>query len=328
MRLLPFCIIFLLQISTSAQNLVPNPSFEDTLWCPYNVMQINAAKYWFAPDKGGGGGSSELYHPCNSTIYPPHGLLSVPNNWQGFQFARTGISYAGMDLSKGNDIDCYREHIAVGLINPLNPLRTYYIEFWTSLANAKGIAISNIGVHFSKDTVVCMPGSNCGLAYLDAHVEWQGAPITDTMNWIKVSGYYRANGDGVRFMTVGNFSDSGQTNLIVLKPNSPISYYYFDDFMVVDSASHANGVMEKENLEGVRVFPNPAEDELFLHFERRTENEMVFCLYDITGRLLLSQPLPAGQQEFYIDVNQLKSGLYVYRISGKNGSKCGKVLKR
>jgi hypothetical protein len=313
-----------------AQNLVPNASFEDTLWCPYNHGQINAAKYWFAPDWGGGGGSSELYHHCNNTIYPPWspGLIGVPKNWQGFQYARTGISYAGMGLSYGNDIDCYREHISVGLINPLNPTRTYYVEFWTSLANKSGIAVSNIGVHFSKDTVICLPGSNCGLAYLDAHVEWQGPPITDTLNWVKVSGYYRANEDGVRFMTVGNFSDSGQTNYIVLSTTFTGCYYFFDDFLVVDSTSHANGLMERENLEGVLVFPNPAEDELFLHFERRTEKEMVFSLFDVTGRLLLNQSLPAGQQEFYIDVSTLKSGLYVYRISGENGGKSGKVLKR
>jgi len=35
-----------------SQNLVPNSSFEDTLWCPFNTMQINAANHWFAP--GGG----------------------------------------------------------------------------------------------------------------------------------------------------------------------------------------------------------------------------------------------------------------------------------
>ena len=223
---------------------------------------------------------------------------------------------------------CAREHIAVGLVESFNPTRTYYVEFWVSLANKSCIAVSNIGVHFSKDTVACMPGSNCGLAYLDAHVEWQGPSVTDTINWVKVSGYYRANEDGVRFMTVGNFSDSGQTNFIVLCPNNQAAYYYFDDFLVVDSASHANGLMERENLEGVRVFPNPAEDELFLHFERRTEKEMVFSLFDVAGRLLLSRPLPAGQQEFYIDVSRLKSGLYVYRISGENGGKSGKVLKR
>jgi hypothetical protein len=235
---------------------------------------------------------------------------------------RTGKAYAGFSPLY-NTWSWDREYIEGGLTEALNPLRTYYVEFWVSLANAKGIAISNIGVHFSKDTVW-----GFYLAHLDAHVEWQGPPITDTLNWVKISGYYRANEDGVRFITVGNFQETGQTNYIILDTIFPGCYYFFDDFLVVDSASHANGLMERENLEGVRVFPNPAEDELFLHFERRTEKEMVFSLFDVTGRLLLSKPLPAGQEEFYIDVSTLKSGLYVYRISGENGGKSGKVLKR
>ena len=76
MKWLLIIIFIVLQIFSIAQNLVPNPSFEDTLWCPYNTGQINVARHWFAPDYGGGGGSSELFHVCR-TQFIRHGRLGL-----------------------------------------------------------------------------------------------------------------------------------------------------------------------------------------------------------------------------------------------------------
>ena len=42
---LPLCILSL-QNATAQINLVPNPSFEDTVYCPTGKNQLNASEHW------------------------------------------------------------------------------------------------------------------------------------------------------------------------------------------------------------------------------------------------------------------------------------------
>src|ERR1043165_3367909 len=83
-----------LALSAHAQNLVPNPSFEDTVKCPTNHGDINGidASNWLTF-----GSTPDYFNSCNN--YPAsdynHGC-SVPDNWAGFQAAATGFAYAGL----------------------------------------------------------------------------------------------------------------------------------------------------------------------------------------------------------------------------------------
>src|SRR5690606_36281690 len=68
------------------QNLVPNPSFEDTLQCPNNGF-INNSQGWEPYSS-----SPDYYNGCvNPTFYG----YSVPNNFTGTQIAASGQAYAG-----------------------------------------------------------------------------------------------------------------------------------------------------------------------------------------------------------------------------------------
>ena len=67
-------ILLLIASHCLAQNLVPNPSFEDTVHCPVPPLGtglIQDAVGWinlgFTPD---------YYNPCANTLWPPNG---VPN---------------------------------------------------------------------------------------------------------------------------------------------------------------------------------------------------------------------------------------------------------
>lgn len=57
---------------------------------------------------------------------------------------------------------------------------------------------------------------------------------SDTLNWMKISGIFKASG-GEQYLTIGNFSDNNHTDTLhVVKSNvlpiqSYISYYYIDD---------------------------------------------------------------------------------------------------
>jgi hypothetical protein len=85
-------------------NLVPNYSFEQQDTCPFGTNQIYFAVPWFQPNIIGGntvaGSSTDYYNVCASTS----SMVSVPSNITGFQFAKTGVAYAGGGGSVGGVI--------------------------------------------------------------------------------------------------------------------------------------------------------------------------------------------------------------------------------
>src|SRR5262245_58990648 len=75
---------FYFQHST-AQNLVTNWSFEDTVMCPPAINSVYAAIGWSTYNL-----SPDYFHSCNVN------LAGVPSNFTGYQFARTGVAYTGL----------------------------------------------------------------------------------------------------------------------------------------------------------------------------------------------------------------------------------------
>lgn len=317
LKLFIFCTI-----QISGQNLVPNPSFEDTLWCPYNDGQINAAKHWFSP--WGGGGSSELFHECNNYPHPPWstGIVGVPKNPPGFQYARTGIAYAGfIFFIDGGET---RENIAVQLTNGLNPTRTYYVEYYVSLSNRASWGITNVGAYFSR-TMFTYAGHHPYVMNLTPQIEYSGPPIIDTLNWVKVSGYFKPQEDGVKYMVIGNFADSGQTIYTTLDSIGFSAYYYVDDVMVVDSASYVNSLIQfpdsyRDRNEKLVIFPNPV-NEVFTIENKTNEGIKSVVIYNLQG-IEVERVIPKlFEPVIQINTRELKEGIYFVGVLFKNGER-------
>src|SRR5690606_321700 len=89
-----FTIPFILFFKDSfSQNLVPNPSFEEIWECPGlsgNILPPYeteiSLKQWSLPTLG----TSDYYHICGTAS-----SSSVPTNWMGYQYPRTGDAYTG-----------------------------------------------------------------------------------------------------------------------------------------------------------------------------------------------------------------------------------------
>jgi hypothetical protein len=76
---------------------------------------------------------------------------------------------------------------------------------------------------------------------------------------------------------------------------------------------------------GVKVFPNPVEDILYIEFEVNFEN-MQLIIYNMVGQVVSNAELT--NQKNQIDINKLKSGMYFYRIIGNNKkAESGKLIK-
>ncbi len=218
----------------NAQNLVPNPSFEEIVQCPEmpDPGQIHLAKPWFQPTPWfwdstdfETSSSSDLFHEC-----APQGEAGVPLSWAGYQYARTGKGYAGIDFWNSTG---WRERIQVELLEPLIKDSTYCISMWVvnKRWSMNNTSTSNLGFLFTKDSLIV----NWNY-YTTPSVENPPANIiSDTNNWKKVKGFYQAKG-GERFLTIGGFHSN--ENSLVNDSNAWVAYYLIDDVCVAMIANN------------------------------------------------------------------------------------------
>lgn len=220
-------LLFVL-FQSSAQNLVPNPSFEDTIFCPSGAGSDLAVVNWINPTLA----SPDHFHACSDAINN-----GVPINWlgEGYQNAKTGIAYAGF-VTFANSQNNYREYWEIELTTPLDSGTTYYWSFWVSRFDNIDYASNNIFIHFSQGLITA---SNEDVINVTPHGGSTNV-INDSVNWVEIKGQYNAIG-GEDHLIIGNFLDDLSTSVIQNQTNSLIgdfAYYYIDDVCVsTDSTS-------------------------------------------------------------------------------------------
>lgn len=223
---------FLCWQGSQAQNLVPNPSFENVFTIPCYAQQTQASftsyiHHWTQPTLG----SSDIYNrvvPANCFSHPQSSSISAI----GWQAPRTGdgmvgfIGYASTCPGGG-----YREYIQVQLTSPLIVGHIYRAEVFVSCADSVDYAHNNLGIYFS-DTAVNPPNVCHPLNVTPQVVET--AIITDEVNWTSVSGMFMATSPA-QYLLIGNFSTNSQTSAIQIRSNNAeTGYYYFDDVSVIE----------------------------------------------------------------------------------------------
>ncbi len=206
-----------------AQNLVPNPSFENFTTCPNTQDQLNFASPWMKPT----GGSPDYYNACAGS----GPFVGVPVNGLGNQTPHSGNAYAGFILRPSNN---YREYIEVPLTSPLVAGVAYDVSFYVSLSDASQWAIDKFGAYLSVGVIGPVSGAPT-LPYTPQVAHPLGNFITDKTNWTLISGSYTAAG-GEDHLIIGNFSDNPSTTPVTgLGGFYPGSYYYIDDVSVTSA---------------------------------------------------------------------------------------------
>jgi gliding motility-associated-like protein len=256
-------------------NLVPNSSFEEYNKCPNLINEIYPStigasitnplylKSWYVPTKNYI--SSDYYNACSPLYYP----YSIPNNFLGFQNAKTGNGYVGIySLSYYyNDLDSgvkYNqvEYLETKLLNPLRINRYYKLGYHISLAenlykfnrNCKKSASSNlfINAHLSDSSIYKTADNKTSINFFqlnNAICIDTNKYFSDTLNWMKNSSIFKAKG-GEQFLTLGNFVGFDSTKVKVLfeiKNDSTkfdhvfVSYYYIDDVSLMNVTHFIQG---------------------------------------------------------------------------------------
>ena len=225
-----YCILSVGINKVQAQkNLVQNGNFENYTVCPNTKLTVYqmptdwyyACRYYF--NTGGG----YLNSCANGTdIYS-----SVPKSSYAYQMAHSGQGYLYLDY-----LFNHRTYLQTKLRDSLQKNKKYYCEFFVVKVEASQVSCNNHGVLFTPnviypDTVV----NTCGPLNIVPQILPYGNPIiSDTMNWIKISGIYKAQG-GEQYITIGNHATTSNTSYIRNYPTASdyMAQYLIDDVSVI-----------------------------------------------------------------------------------------------
>ena len=215
----------------SAQNLVPNPSFEELTRCPHSFSTDKkdfVVPGWESPTNG----TPDHFHGCS------WGEADVPFNWAGSANAHTGKGYAGMYLwNKRDDDKSYREYIQCELAEPLVKDERYLLEFYFKLASHAVYTSSRIGMALSPNRLSYDHDQTIELKPA-LSIARDSAVTETTGGWEHAVAEYTALG-GERYVIIGNFfsnKDTKSTRLpyrIGKNTMLTTSAYYFVDDVVV-----------------------------------------------------------------------------------------------
>lgn len=295
--LLTFCTRSYAQI-----NLVPNPSFEDTLNC--DSFQIYHAGFpWFTPTNS----TPDYYYSLNPTCGN-----SAFQNPSGFQLPYDGNAYIGIYVAMPITGFGTRDYISIQLTDSLLPLKDYQLDFYVSRANAYYLATDDIGAFCS----VFVPSGN-GFGYLPYQPQVenpQGNIITDSLNWTKISGVFTAQG-GEKYLTLGNFKDSINTTIIDADSGNGEynnAYDYIDkvSLIPVDSLQGLNSINVKEDL--IQVFPSLVNSGATILVNSKLHRACHFELYLSDARRIKTGYIHPGINQLVSD--GLPSGVYILYV--------------
>lgn len=285
-----------------AQNLVPNPSFEDTIECPYFTGDIAKCKDWFSF-----GGSPDYFDVCASKN--GFAAAGVPKNAWGYQIPFDGNAYVGVG-TWSNIIPVYREYIGTQLVQLLMPGLKYFVSAFISRADSlmEGGATNNFGFRFSTisySETNSVPTDNFSEIHSDSI-------IRDRVNWSKIAGSFIAD-SAYRYLIIGNFYDNNRTDTF----DCPLEAFYYIDAVCVatDSLACASWVSVSNifnNYKNLKIYPDPANN--LVHVDN-VIGKYFYSIINCVGQKILEGNLE--QKENQIDVSMIPSGIYVIDLGEK-----------
>lgn len=302
-----FCIC--LNCGLVAQNLVPNPSFEDTVQVNgqpgLNTWQTNIG----TPDY-----FSEYYNGVFSNN-------KSSANIRGSQTAYDGAAIYAFSVLDRRNLNS-REYMQVELLDTLAKGQEYEVEFYLSLADSFHLALAdtNIGIVFKNELE---PNNN------DHKVrEFRPFYTSDTVwnsknkiGWEKFHYTHRATG-GEKALIIGCFLNDEQITFDTVAagggsfPFASVGSFYYIDQVSVALKDTATALREIALQEQMQVYPNPVTDDLQLNYSGK--DQLRFQLYDLQGRKTIPEYIQSGNH-FSMNLSGLKTGIYLLHVNNSKG---------
>ncbi len=315
MKFYSFCP-FILALTFSSfclgQNLVPNPSFEEYIECPYSTAEFQTQVVdWYSFS-----GSPDYFNTCSNDL---EGFAGVPSNAWGYQYPVSGNAYCAV-IPYVHYAENTREYIACP-ITPLTIGEQYYVMFYISQCDVGPYsdwhcATNHFGLKFFKDP----PYDSDSNPYTPQNTADVGYDqmFTDTTNWHLVEGWFTAD-QNYNWIALGNFYDDAHTDTLQLgnpenELNECTAIYYMDNVCISANPSDCQSLLSAHQLEkaiNINVYPNPVADDFIINsFQHRLESIEIF---DVTGSLIFNDRVH-GQNLLHINCKEWASGIYLLRM--------------
>jgi Secretion system C-terminal sorting domain len=214
-KLLLISLVMRFGILNAQVNLIPNPSFEDTL--PFKYVNIGyALNYWNSLDSNRKQIASGFLFSTSSSFTGTGSHL--PNTFWFNQYPKTGNNVISLTTYWNTNLTppppTVRGVTRVLLKSALQVNKRYCAKINVSAFSAETYFTNGLGIYCDNgqlDTIVAKDSSG---QYPFVHPQVQ-CPfvIDDTLNWQSFSGTFMANGTET-FCTLGNFLSDSQTNKI------------------------------------------------------------------------------------------------------------------
>lgn len=193
LKFLTLVALMLLSVRQNAQNLIPNPGFEQVRISKKSnyAGTIEKAYPWFSA----GNGSPDLVQN-NAGLY-------------GKQNAYDGRNYAGIILYDHENPN-YREYIGVKLTKKLKAGVEYCVRFKVNAADETWAFTDELGVYISVDSI-----ANKNWSPIQVNAQYKTRkylPISDTVAWKNNEFKYTAVGEE-HYIYIGNFRTDAATLL-------------------------------------------------------------------------------------------------------------------
>jgi hypothetical protein len=232
----------------------------------------------------------------------------MPYNKFGYCYPTSGNAYIGI-ATIGYPYET-KEYIYQLITTPLVTGKSYYTSFFLSKSDRTRIATDKIGVYFSLSQPTVPSGTVALIA--NPQVENLSGFLTDTINWVKIEGYFTAQG-GEQYMTIGNFNSNVDTDTLFTGTNNPFfadagtAYYYIDSVSLYDSLDYAlmTNIKKLEDEIKLNVYPNPTTDILKITYNSNSKTGLQIKITDVVGREIKQM-----EYEEEIDISDLEKGIY------------------
>jgi len=221
-KLLFFSCLITAVFSLEAQNIVPNPSFENYSALPTNLGLYNSCNQW------GNAGSSvadpDYFHVDGSL------LADLPVTSMAEVIAADGEAVMGI-MATGKQGENFREYLSVKLSAPTIIGQKYRASFKITNGSVynhslTGMGTSQIGVLLSKNTLV-----QSGNDPIIATPQFEIDEVTYSREWKQVSFSFIAT-EEFEYLYLGVFNDDSDLSIEFREGNPTISrfaYYFFDE---------------------------------------------------------------------------------------------------
>lgn len=318
LKILPLLV---LSCTVFAQNLVPNPDFELYNDCPNDGGQLDLVEDWYKIENSKG--TPDFYHRCFD-ISTSLTNMGIPNNWNGYQEAKSGDAYVGI-FTYGYDNT--REYIQVELLEALEADKFYEFKMYVNTANRSGVAINGMGVYFSEEAIE--GEDDYQPLDVDPHVINPIDEImTDTADWTLINGYYTAEG-GEKFITIGNYLTDSMTEATMfdIGGGSIQGYSYIDQVSLIQVDSIISDIGNYENLKEPTSYPNPSNNQFTIELNDYYNGNNQVSIYNLMGNKVIDSKT-VNSNKIEMDISMLNQGIYMYYITdGKTVVYTGKIIK-